>query len=41
MTVAWGGLGCMWERPLAMIVGAGRLVAAPVFAEAELALECR
>jgi flavin reductase (DIM6/NTAB) family NADH-FMN oxidoreductase RutF len=92
MTVAWGGLGCMWERPLAMIVvrptrytyellekypdftlcqfpkeyskqlawcgansgrkvdkvkhtgltpTAGRLVAAPVFAEAELVLECR
>ena len=92
MTVAWGGLGCMWERPLAMIVVrptrytyeflekypdftlcqfpkeyskqlawcgahsgrkvdkvkhtgltpmAGRLAAAPVFAEAELALECR
>lgn len=20
MTVAWGGLGCMWDRPLAMIV---------------------
>ena len=92
MTVAWGSLGYMWERPLAMIVvrptrytyeflekypdftlcqfskeyskklawcgansgrqvdkvkhtgltpEAGRLVAAPVFAEAELVLECR
>jgi len=92
MTVAWGGLGCMWDRPLAMIVVrptrytyeflekypdftlcqfpkeyskqlawcgahsgrkvdkvkhtgltpmAGLRVAAPVFAEAELVLECR
>jgi len=92
MTVAWGGLGFMWERPLAVIVvrpsrytyefmerfpdfslnqfpdqyaeqvawcgahsgrkvdkvkhtgltpEAGRSVAAPVFAEAELVLECR
>ncbi len=92
MTVAWGGLGYMWEHPLAMIVVrpirytyeflerypdftlnlfpeqyarqvawcgahsgrkvdkvkhtgltpvAGKRVAAPVFAEAELALECR
>jgi flavin reductase (DIM6/NTAB) family NADH-FMN oxidoreductase RutF len=92
MTVAWGGLGCMWKRPLAMVVvrptrytyefmekypdftlsrfpaqyeaklswcgshsgrkvdkvkhtgltpEAGLRVAAPVFAEAELVLECR
>ena len=92
MTVAWGGLGCMWDHPLAMIVvrptrytyeflekfpdftlsqfpeeysrkvawcgahsgrredkvkhtgftpTAARRVAAPVFAEAELVLECR
>lgn len=92
MTVAWGGLGFMWERPLAVIVvrpsrytyefverypdftlnlfpelyaeqvawcgahsgrevdkvkhtgltpTAGRRVASPVFAEAELVLECR